>query len=500
MYNTATDSSGEQATSVASVVVNNSSPELTNISITPSAQVTSNTTLNCTVTVSDPDGETLTPSYSWANAGVTIGTGDTITLDSNMVQPTDTVTCTATVTDSYGATESMETSVTVDNTQPIIASVSITPGLAYNDDLLSCQATASDDDGQALTTTYTWSNTTQGTLLGSGPSISLDSTLANNTDTIECLASVSDSLGAPVSSATSIVLENRAPTTPTVTISPSSAYVDSVLTCSATGSSDPDADPVTYTYEWSLNGTPSSTATTFSGAFVAGDTVSCTITPADPYITGNTATATLIINNSAPNITNVTLSPDPAYVDDSITVTATATDNDGDIPIFNYQWQVDGNIVQTGTNDTLNSGLFVKTVVSVDVTATDGSHTSAIVTASLTIANTPPTAPAVSISPTNPVAQVDDILCSVGSTSTDIDNDTISYQFSWTVDGVNYTGATTSSTTSTIAAADTSAGEQWTCMITPNDGDDAGTAAFETVNVASDWDGAITFTTARKLV
>ena len=44
------------------------------------------------------------------------------------------------------------------------------------------------------------------------------------------------------------------PTSPTVSISPDPAYTSDTLTGSATGSTDADGDPITYTYAWYQNG------------------------------------------------------------------------------------------------------------------------------------------------------------------------------------------------------------------------------------------------------
>ena len=54
-----------------------------------------------------------------------------------MIQPGDLLICSASVTDGYGASSLASTSVTVNNTAPVIASVTITPANPYNDDSLT---------------------------------------------------------------------------------------------------------------------------------------------------------------------------------------------------------------------------------------------------------------------------------------------------------------------------------------------------------------------------
>ncbi len=55
------------------------------------------------------------------------------------------------------------------------------------------------------------------------------------------------------------------------------------------------------------------------------------------------------MQNSAPAINSVTLSPDPAGTNDTLTATVDATDADGNAMTFTYVWKVNGTVVQTTT-------------------------------------------------------------------------------------------------------------------------------------------------------
>ena len=83
--------------------------------------------LSCESIVTDPDGEILTPTYSWSVNGFTAGAGNTFTLSSVVVNPSDVVTCTATVTDDYGESDLEVGSFTVVNEPPVINNISIVP-------------------------------------------------------------------------------------------------------------------------------------------------------------------------------------------------------------------------------------------------------------------------------------------------------------------------------------------------------------------------------------
>jgi len=98
--------------------------------------------------------------------------------------------------------------------------------------------------------------------------------------------------------------------------------------------------------------------------------------------------------------------------------------------------------------------------------------------------NTEPTAPEVSIAPTSPTAGEDDLICSIDEDAYDPDGDSVTYTFEWEVDGVSFTGATTTTETGdTVAADELSGDEVWTCTVTPDDGTTEGDSASSSVTV-----------------
>ena len=126
------DSDGATAIDTITQTVSNRAPTLANTAITPNSGITTDTALMCATTVSDDDGESLTPTYTWT-VGANTYTGDSLQLDSTMVNPGDTITCTADVVDGYNGSATDTVSVSADNTNPVISDVSIT----YSGDLTS---------------------------------------------------------------------------------------------------------------------------------------------------------------------------------------------------------------------------------------------------------------------------------------------------------------------------------------------------------------------------
>ena len=483
---TATDAAGEQATSSSTVMLGNTAPTLSSISITPNTALNTSSALTCSVSVADADLESLTPTYTWKKGSIVLGTGASLTLTPTMVQPQDTVECMASVTDGYGATAELSTTVDIGNTDPVIDSVSISPSTAYNDSILNCGVVSSDADNQSLTTTYTWTNSTTGSLLGTSASLILDASVASRNDVIVCQATVSDTTSGSATSSASQTLGNRAPVAPTVTLTPSTAYADSTLTCAASGT-DLDGDSLSFGYAWTINGGLTiATTETLSATFAAGETVTCTVTPSDGILDGSSSSQSIVISNTAPVVASVTLSPDPVFTNDTLTATAVSSDLDGDSLTLSYTWTVNGTIAQTGSTATLASSAFAKgNLVEVSVEAFDGSDTSSAISASVTVSNTPPTAPNLLLSPSTPMEQVDDLVCSLDTASFDLDSDTVTYSFAWTVDGVDYTSASSTATTSTVSASETTGGENWQCTVTPNDGEEDGVVASVDVSIDS---------------
>ena len=148
---TVTDPSGGSATSALDRPMTNRAPVVTGVTISPNSSVTTSTALSCSATGSDID----TDSTSLALCGPMAATvwAQVPSSLTPIAQLVDSITRTATITDSNGATDPDSTAVTVDNIDPVIGSVGITPNTAYNDSTLTCTVVSS-DDAQTLTTSY----------------------------------------------------------------------------------------------------------------------------------------------------------------------------------------------------------------------------------------------------------------------------------------------------------------------------------------------------------
>ena len=188
------------------------------------------------------------------------------------------------------------------------------------------------------------------------------------------------------------------------------------------------------------------------------------------------------VENESPSQPTVRISPpDPTPDEDLLcALTGGAIDPEGDALTTAFAWEIDG--VPTDEDGE---------VVSAALTA-DGEQWTCIVTVSDGISDSPagedsvavfqpnraPSPPVVSIFPEAPGAN-HTLECLITEPATDPDGDTVSYTYAWSVDGT-----VISETTDTLSSEQTAEGEQWTCTVTPGDGELIGADGSDSVSVS----------------
>ena len=108
------------------------------------------------------DGETPVVSYNWSVNGTTIGSQSTITLTNNLVDVGNHLLCEVTVADGYGGLAQSSLSWTIDNSNPTIDTITMTPQEPFIDSELICEVIASDidEDTSNLNYSFVFTNTT----------------------------------------------------------------------------------------------------------------------------------------------------------------------------------------------------------------------------------------------------------------------------------------------------------------------------------------------------
>lgn len=349
---------------------------------------------------------------------------------------------------------------------------------------------ATDPDGDPIVYRFRWSVDRNATDVD-GEIVPATLTAAEEVWEVEVRAFDGTDEGPPALA--SVVVLNTPPEIAAIWIEPEAPRSVDELSCRAEGW-DIDDHEVALSYRWEVDGHPAGDdAQLPPSAFERGQVVRCTVTPHDGRVVGAPDSAEVVIGNTPPEILSIALTPEPARTLDTLSCAAESYDADGDAVRLTYAWTVDG--VAAGTGTALAPSAFVKAQeVACTVTPNDGVDDGPSATVSTVIMNMPPTAPGVAIDPESPHLD-DDLVCRVEIPSTDADLDAITYTITWEVDGSAYTSATTTTLTGdTVPRGATEDGQEWTCTVTPFDGEEAGPAGSATVEIVAALDFVL-FTT-----
>ena len=174
-----------------------------------------------------------------------------------------------------------------------------------------------------------------------------------------------------------------------------------------------------------------------------------------------------------------------ALLGDAVQLETEVSDADSASTELVLHWESDldgvfyeGHADDSGTAAFETEGLSAGTHA-LSATVTDPSGLQAVAVSSITI-DAPPTAPTVSLSPTDPTTR-DPLVASIDTPATDPDGDALTYLYAWTVDGV----ASSASVASTVPASATTAGEVWTVAVSATDGFATSPVGTASVNIVS---------------
>ena len=513
-----TDNQGASVSASSSVTIDNRAPTVATPLISP-ASAYSDTTLSCSAAIADSDGESPSENFDWQIAGASIGAGASITLDHSFVSIGDSVTCVVTATDGSGEIAEASSAVIVQNTDPSVDSVSLTPAEPSMNDSVLCEATGSDTvDGDTPSLSFSFFNQTTGasysptSISANSAGLDLSTITISSSDVLVCGVTAMDSNGATATDSASISIVNSAPIFDQVaTIDPSTdPYTGDQLTCSALAT-DPDGGAVNYSYSWQVNGQSAGTNQTFTvSASVTdvGQSITCMVVAVDQdsEMTSSTSSAVNIMN-SLPEIINSSLSPSTPDTMTTVSVSAGTYDADGETVTISYEWHVIDaltgvdSVAYSGSGNSYASlsGIYSSRDDEVYVLLTpQDPHGVGIQEESdhVFIANTAPTAPTVSLtsSASPAMAGVDDLTCTLTNTPTDLDTDTMTYTYNW----YDPTSQLVQINTSTagfdvFSGASTTAGV-WTCELVVSDGS-LSSSGSDIIDVQTAWDGVLNFTT-----
>jgi len=461
-------------------VVQNFVPVVDSASLSDLNPVT-DTVLDLVFQSSDGDGDVVTASCQWQINGNTLAwTG--FSLDgADYFEAGDLIEATLNLSDGVGGTATQVLSATVQNSPPSVVSAQVSPDPAMASDDLICEGVGwSDLDNDIENYQVQW--LVGGQVVSTAQSIT--SPLISQGQSVECTLVPDDGLltGAQVQSA-AVVITNSLPEVGSLVLSDIEPNPGDVITSTVSGVVDVDGDSVTLTYAWTVNGAPvSSDVQLDTTGLQGGDDIVLTVVPNDGNGNGIPAVATAQMFNARPTVDTLVLLPSDPTTNSVLQASATASDPDSSALTLSYEWLVDGVLLSETGPSLSGSSFFDKDdVVEVRVTANDGHNNGNPVSETVTVLNSPPTAPSVSITPAQPRGGEDDLVCTLQSLAEDADGDSIGYSFAWTVGSAPYSSAgATTYPGDTVPGSATTQGEQWQCTVSTFDGEEAGDSDSDT--------------------
>jgi len=356
--------------------------------------------------------------------------------------------------------------VIIVNTTPAVA-VTLAPTAPGADDDLVATPWIDEPDDDVVSLAWTW--TVDGSASGqTSETVPASAIARGQTWAVSVVPSDDEATG---EAATASVLVGDAP--PVVTglvLSPDPAFEASILTTEVTAE-DVEADPVTFTYAWSVEGevVQEGDAATLAGTlFDKHDEVTVAVTPNDGFADGETVTSdVLTISNTPPVLAGASLDPETPTTDTPVTCVPVGwSDDDGDTEGYTFAWTING--VDAGADATLDAALFVRgDVLSCTVTPFDGEETGTPAGIAATVANTAPVLASATLSTTAPTV-ADTLSVTLGSAS-DADGDEVSFGYAWYVDG------DVAGTSDTLTGESFHSGDAVWVEVTPFDGMEYGT-------------------------
>jgi len=385
-----------------------------------------------------------------------------------------------------------------ENSPPTAPEVNITPELPVTTDDLVCELTApgTDPDGDTITYSYAWYKD-DALQLG----LTADTVASANTtkDQVwKCVVTPNDGIDNGPVGEDEVTIQNSPPVAnagPDQTV-----IMDTLVTLDGSGSLDDDGDVLTYA--WAQTGGPSVTLSdpasvepTFTPAEVETYTFSLVVNDGNVDSLFDSVVISVMPENTPPELSTGNLTPVSGFASTSFLYSVNYTDADNDPPT-SVTVTIDGGVpqdmtVQSGQDGDFSNGeIYEHSVLGTDLgvgdhtfqfaaednfndaTGDTGMHSGPI------IVNSPPTAPEVNITPELPFT-IDDLVCEITVPGTDPDGDTITYSYAWYKDDA----LQLSLTTDTVASANTTKGQVWKCVVTPNDGVDNGPAGEDEVTI-----------------
>ncbi|MFK7931217.1 MAG: hypothetical protein AB8H79_23745 [Myxococcota bacterium] len=301
----------------------------------------------------DINSDEVTYTYEWTVDGTVRPefSGPAITADATAKGQVWSVTVTANDGAKDGEPASAE--ITILNTPPT-ATVSATATEVRSTEGLEISGAGQDYDEDTVEITYYWLNNGKGTPFD-GPTVPAAATYPGEIWTGHALPFDGEVRGKAATVA--ITIQNGIPTVDELILSPEEAYTNTDMVATV-ASSDPDRQPVTLTYTWTVDGTEALSGSGRnilpSSKFTKHQDVSVSVTPDDGVDAGTPVTASTTVLNALPTQPVSAIVPEepiPAIDDMKCGLVTPSTDLDGDDIQYRIEWTVNGAAYVGSTTD-----------------------------------------------------------------------------------------------------------------------------------------------------
>jgi len=267
---------------------------------------------------------------------------------------------------------------------------------------------------------------------------------------------------------------------------------------------DPDGDPLQYRYRWTVDGQPrnlpAATSVLPAGLFRKHQKVEVEVRAFDGQLAGPPARAEVVARNTPPTAPRVEIRPARPRRGEPLraVIRAPAEDADGDALSYRFSWRKNGNPFQPPGDgrevpgaEVVRADTFELTVV-----AGDGESSGPKATASVSIANTPPSPPRIALEPRRPLGG-EPIRLVVTEPARDVDGERVTLAIAWTREG-----KPTGSGAESLPPTQFAKRERVRVVVTPRDGEDPGDPVADEVLVedAPPGEPAIAFASERPTV